>query len=154
VNGSYEVETGHGLVLEIESCPMPNAGFVITCSDVTARKHDERALRESESKLRLITDALPALISYVDKDQVYRFTNKGYEDWFGKPVHEINGHTLREVLGPALYDPRRHFVEQALAGISSVFELKMPAPSVRWNMPRRPSFPILAKMARCMVFMR
>lgn len=128
VNGSYEVETGHGLVLEIESCPMPNAGFVITCSDVTARKHDERALRESESKLRLITDALPALISYVDKHQIYRFTNKGYEDWFGKPVNEINGHTLREVLGPALYDPRRHFVEQALAGISSVFELRMPAP--------------------------
>ena len=128
ISGSYEVETCHGLVLEIESCPMPNAGFVITCSDVTARKHDERALRESESKLRLITDALPALISYVDKDQVYRFTNKGYEDWFGKPVNEINGHTLREVLGPALYDPRRHFVEQALAGVSSVFELKMPAP--------------------------
>lgn len=128
LQGSYEVETSSGLVLEIESCPMPDAGFVITCSDVTARKRDERALRESESKLRLITDALPALISYVDKDQVYRFTNKGYEDWFGRPVQEINGHTLREVLGPALYDPRRHFVEQALAGVSSVFELKMPAP--------------------------
>ncbi|WP_233566512.1 hybrid sensor histidine kinase/response regulator [Aquitalea palustris] len=128
VNGSYEVETVSGLVLEIESCPMPNAGFVITCSDVTARKRDELALRESESKLRLITDALPALISYVDKDQIYRFTNKGYEDWFGLPVQEINGRTLREVLGPALYDPRQHFVERALAGVSSVFELKMPAP--------------------------
>jgi PAS domain S-box-containing protein len=128
VDGAYELETAVGRVLEIESSPMPNAGFVITCSDVTERKRDEQALRESERKLRLVTDAMPALISYVDKDQVYRFTNKGYEDWFGLPISQINGRTLREVLGAELYDPRRHFVERALAGQASVFELKMPAP--------------------------
>lgn len=129
LRGAYEFETSAGRVLEMESSPMPNAGFVITCSDVTERKRDEQALRDSELKLRLVTDAMPALISYVDNQQVYRFTNKGYEEWFGIPVSEINGRTLREVLGPELYDPRRHFVERALAGQSSVFELKMPAPN-------------------------
>ncbi len=37
----------------------------------------EEALRESETRIRLITDNLPVLISHVDSDQRYRFVGGG-----------------------------------------------------------------------------
>ena len=46
------------------------AGVVITHSDITDRKRSEQALRRSEERLRLLTDALPVLISYVDENQL------------------------------------------------------------------------------------
>jgi PAS domain S-box-containing protein len=54
--------------------------------DITDRKCAERAAQESEGRLRAIADALPLLISYVDKDQVFKFANKPYETWFGRPL--------------------------------------------------------------------
>src|SRR5512138_3764398 len=41
------------------------------------------ALRASESQLQQLINALPVLISYVDTEERYRFTNQKYEEWFG-----------------------------------------------------------------------
>lgn len=73
------------------------------------------ALRNSEQQLRLITDALPALVSYVDTDQLLRFCNKTYEDWFGHSRDELYGMHLREIIGPN-YQRRRQYIERALSG--------------------------------------
>ncbi len=117
-----------GRALEIQYNPMPNGSFVMSYVDVSDRKQAELALRESEAKMRLITDALPALIAYVDHNQVYRFINKGYEDWFGLPKSAINGRPMRDVLGATLFDARSQYVERALSGEPSTFELQLPAP--------------------------
>lgn len=97
-------------------------GAVITHSDITDRKRDEEALRRSERRLRLLTDALPVLISYVDSDQRYRFNNKKYEDWFGRPREQVNGKHLREVLGEEAYQAIRPHVEAALSGRRVTFD--------------------------------
>src|SRR5437763_1046006 len=43
------------------------------------------ALQEQQSadlvQLRLLTDAVPGLIAYVDREERYRFVNAGYEAW-------------------------------------------------------------------------
>lgn len=72
-------------------------------------------LRDSEQQLRLITDALPALVSYVDAEQRLRFCNKTYEDWFGHTRNELYGMHLRDIIGPN-YERRSHYIERALAG--------------------------------------
>ena len=41
----------------------------------------QNALSERESQLRLVTDALPVGISYVDIEQFYRFVNRTCEVW-------------------------------------------------------------------------
>lgn len=128
LSDAAEHTNDHGLTLEMQYNPMPGGGFVMSYTDISERKAAEQALREGEAKMRLITDAMPALIAYVDNRQIYRFTNEGYESWFGMPRSEINGRSMREVLGPELFDARRHFVEKALAGEASVFELALPAP--------------------------
>src|SRR3546814_15713259 len=44
-----------------------------------------------ESRLRLITDAVPALIAYIDRDERYQFVNRGYADWVGRRKEGVLG---------------------------------------------------------------
>jgi PAS domain S-box-containing protein len=69
-----------------------------------------------------MADAVPILISYVDREERYRFVNRAYERWFGVDRSEIEGKTLVEVLGPVAYERLRHHVARALAGESVTFE--------------------------------
>ena len=90
--------------------------------DITDRKLAEQEARQSEEKLRAIADALPVLISYVDDDQIFRFANKAYETWFERPLSAILGRRVDEVLGPAMYEARRPYLERALAGENVSYE--------------------------------
>ncbi len=95
-------------------------------SERAARAEAELALQTSEERLRAITDAMPVLISYVDAEQRFRFVNKAYEAWFGRPLAEIAGRSLREVMGERMYAARRPWVEQALAGEPVSYEVEFP----------------------------
>lgn len=61
------------------------------------------ALRRSEERLKLIIDSIPALIAYVDRNEVYQFANRGYADWFGIAKDWIVGRSIEEVFGPEIY---------------------------------------------------
>ncbi|MBC1239379.1 PAS domain S-box protein [Nostoc sp. 2RC] len=86
---------------------------------------NEEVLRQRETELRLITDTLPVLISFVDSQQRYRFNNRAYEEWFGEPAAEVYGKHLWEVLGEAAYEVVRPYVEQVLAGVQVSFETEI-----------------------------
>ncbi len=90
--------------------------------DVTDRKNAEQAAKASEGRLRAITDALPLLISYVDKDWTFRFANKPYEVWFGRPLSEIVGRRLEDLMDADMFAARRPFVARALAGETVTYE--------------------------------
>ena len=94
--------------------------------DITDQKRAEQAIQESEGRLRAIADALPFLISYLDGNQIFRFINKPYEAWFDRPLSQIVGHDVRDVMGPAMYEARRPFIERALAGESLSYEADFP----------------------------
>jgi PAS domain S-box-containing protein len=80
------------------------------------REHAEHELVRSEQRLRLITNALPVLIAYVDSEQRYRFNNDAYKTWFGISAEEALGRTIREMVGERLYRSVRPYLEKALAG--------------------------------------
>ena len=86
-------------------------------------RRQNTALRGGEEQLRLITDALPALISYVDADKRYQFSNKAYEEWFG---HEAQGKHLEEVLGNAAYQTISGYVDSVLKGETVNYETEIP----------------------------
>ncbi len=81
-----------------------------------ARGRYERELIKSEQRLRLITNALPVLISYVGADLRYRFNNEAYRVWFGVGPQEALGRTIREVAGERFFQSVRPYIEQALSG--------------------------------------
>lgn len=62
-----------------------------------------RALRLSEERLRLILDAIPAMIAHVDAGQRYRFANRAYAEWFGETKESIVDKSIAEVFGPQAY---------------------------------------------------
>src|SRR3954465_5618363 len=85
----------------------------------------ESALRESEERLRLIANNVPALISYVDRDQRYRYSNRTYDEWFGIPHEGMQGRTVAEVFGDDAYSRMRAEIERCLAGTNVQFELAL-----------------------------
>ena len=70
---------------------------------------------QREAELRLITDALPVLVAYLDRDYTYRFNNRHYETWFGRGVETLVGRHAREVIGPEIFVPRRSDLGRALS---------------------------------------
>lgn len=73
-----------------------------------------------------MADAVPILISYVDREHRYRFVNRAYERWFGVDRSEIEGRTLCEVLGAEAYERLRPNVVRALGGESLTFVGEIP----------------------------
>ncbi|MGH8669287.1 MAG: PAS domain-containing protein, partial [Burkholderiales bacterium] len=82
----------------------------------------EEALRESEERLRLVANSVPALISYLDREQRYRFSNRTYDDWLGIPQSEMHGRSVAEVFGEEAYGRMRPHIERVLAGEQVEFE--------------------------------
>lgn len=82
----------------------------------------EAAQRESEERLRMVADNVPALISYVDRESRYRFANRTYGDWFGIEHQSMPGRTVAEVFGEEAYARMRQNVERVLAGSTVEFE--------------------------------
>ncbi len=95
-------------------------------TDITERKRAEEEARASEERLRAIADALPVLISYIDRDQIFRFVNRTYEIWFDRPRTEIVGRRVEEVMTPTMYAARRAKLERALAGEDVSYEVEFP----------------------------
>lgn len=96
--------------------------------EMNDRQQAEDALRRSEEQLRLITNALPVLIAYVDKKQRYQFNNQAYFNWLGKTPASIQGQTLKQVWGE-LYDQRMViWVQRALSGETVTYENE-----IRWT---------------------
>jgi PAS domain S-box-containing protein len=101
-------------------------GVLVFAYEVTDQVNARRAIEAGARQLRLITDALPVLIGYVDKEQKYRFTNRAYEAWFGRKPEELLGCTVPDVLGGEIYANVQPYIAQALAGEPVNFETRMP----------------------------
>ena len=129
-----------GTVLLVRGVPVPGHGFVTLYSDITARKTAEREAREqnalletrvaersaelrrSEAQMRLITDSIPALIAYFDRDGVYRYINRGYHDWFGLDTANPGAASAMQTPGAAGDARVRSNVARALAGAAVTYE--------------------------------
>jgi PAS domain S-box-containing protein len=113
-DGSIGSATTRGRVLgDHDGHPLRMLGIT---ADVTARRHADDALRESEQKLRLAVEQLPAVAWTVDRE--LRFTSM-----LGRRHEGVEGLSAESVLGRRLQDlasdERRPSVrahERALAG--------------------------------------
>ncbi|MBC7513087.1 MAG: diguanylate cyclase [Herminiimonas sp.] len=98
-------------------------GFFSMTFDITRRKQAEIVQAENEKRLRTITDNLPALITYIDRNHCFQFVNATMQAWTGIPVADICGKPFIDVMGATLYAERREHIERALAGERLEFEM-------------------------------
>lgn len=94
--------------------------------ETAGRERAETAAGARQQQLQVITDATPALISYIDRERRYRFVNREYERWFGHLRSEVVGKSMTEVLGEPAMERLGPHVERALHGHSVRFELETP----------------------------
>lgn len=85
----------------------------------------ETRSRDSEERLRMVTDNLPALISYVDADFRYRFVNRVYDDWFGAAPEGYIGRSMRDVVGEEGWADIEPAARRALEGQAAIFRREM-----------------------------
>ena len=107
------------------------------------REGAELRLRDSEQRIRNITDNLPALICYIDHERRFRFNNLSYEKWLHRPLSEITGKTVLEVYGEAINERLGHALDRALRGEPTRFEVDFPGRDGRVHHARgsyRPDF--------------
>ncbi|WPP50948.1 PAS domain-containing sensor histidine kinase [Catalinimonas niigatensis] len=83
------------------------------------------ALADKEQQMRLITDALPVLISYVDVNETYVFVNEAYTRWFKKSKEEIIGSKSKDILGEQAYQEIKGVVKKVLSGEEISYEGRM-----------------------------
>jgi PAS domain S-box-containing protein len=104
--------------------------IIVEGNDITERKKAEEKIKASENQLRIVTDSIPALISYVDADFRYRFVNKIYTDWFGIKPEDIIGKQVVEVVGEKAFQLVLPKLKRALAGEKLTYEQLMPYETV------------------------
>lgn len=98
------------------------AGFYSMVLDITARKAAELKQAAGEKLLRTLTDNLPALVGFIDRDERFQFNNQLYAEWLNKPLSEITGRNMREVYGEKNYLLYKPYFDQALKGSKVEFE--------------------------------
>ena len=81
-----------------------------------------RSLRQSEARMRLITDSIPALIAYFDRNRNYHYVNRGYHDWFGLDTDRPQHISAKAFLGAETYAHIKPNIGKALAGNAVTFE--------------------------------
>ena len=95
------------------------AFFTVALAIVFIADRMRLAQVQSESRgqqLDLISNRLPALISYIDSERRYVWCNEGYTRWFGLSREEIVGRRMEEVLGAEAWRSIGPRIEAALAG--------------------------------------
>jgi len=100
-------------------------GLFTLIADITPYRAAERALQESEARLRTVADALPMRVAYIDADERYRFNNLAYERGFGLSRDQIQGRTVRELLGESAYRSAEPHIRAVLGGQAVTFQSEM-----------------------------
>ncbi|MDQ3234598.1 MAG: PAS domain S-box protein, partial [Pseudobdellovibrionaceae bacterium] len=91
-------------------------------AEINERKRAEQAVKSSEAQLRLITEVLPALVAYLDRNEHYQFLNTAYENWFGQPCSQFLGRPIADAVGQDAYTKLQPHIQKAFKGELVHFE--------------------------------
>jgi len=94
--------------------------------DITDSNIVKNELFLQARQLKLITDALPLLIAYVDNNEQHLFVNKTYADTFDYLPGEVVGKTAREIWGDSTYNNVKNHLMLAFAGQETKFDMELP----------------------------
>jgi PAS domain S-box-containing protein len=96
---------GHLVVLETNGIPVVDKegrlrGYRGMDRDITERKRAEQALRESEQRFRLVSNAAPVMIWLAGPDKLCTYLNQQWLDFTGRPLEVELGNGWEEDIHP------------------------------------------------------
>ncbi|GAC1305339.1 MAG: PAS domain S-box protein [Steroidobacteraceae bacterium] len=95
---------------------------------VKAALESERQLRNARDRLRALTDHIPALIGYWNRDLRCEFANETHRDWYGHDPQALVGMSMRDCWGEPFFQRSGSYIGEALEGRSQWFETHLTKP--------------------------
>lgn len=93
--------------------------------DITEQNKSKKEISLKARQLKIITDALPVLIAYINEHEEYLFVNRAYTDWFGISKEKINGKKISEVWEEDDYHKLYEKFRIALSGKQLAFDMEL-----------------------------
>ena len=113
--------------LGVSVCNSGKGHFTAMFENITERKQAEEALRQSENRLRTVTENARVGLVMLNRERRYTFANNAYVQIHELPSASIIGQRIADVLAP-LYEERiRTRLDRAFAGERVSYELQKPA---------------------------
>lgn len=111
--------------------------FALVALLTSSLNEAERKLKEianQKEELRLIADAIPTPIYYLDAARRYQFKNKAYQEWFGDFPNLIKEQSITEILEPTIARENSTDLEAAFSGqkITTKKLISLPGSSQRY----------------------
>ena len=121
------------VVFDLFYTPIHNDGGTVDGVLCTVLENTDKVkaifdLAASREELSRLTDALPLLLGFIDRDHVYRFANQGYLNWFNWRPEDVLGQKAADVVGEAFYQARLPFINRAMAGETVVHDAEIQRP--------------------------
>lgn len=99
-----------------------DADFLKIVSNRCAVAIENARLHKYSRLAEVVTNNLPSMISYWDKNEICQFANKAYMDWFGVTPEQVVGMYTRDLLGEELYKLNGPYIKRVLGGQTQHFE--------------------------------
>ncbi|MBT9488360.1 MAG: PAS domain S-box protein [Rubrivivax sp.] len=101
-------------------------GFFSTSFDITDRAEAARESLRQQAILNTVTEAIPAVVSVVDRALRYQFVNAAFERWNGLTRAQVLGRVAADVMPAHDVARSQGWAERALAGETVHFERAYP----------------------------
>ena len=132
ITTEMKIRDQHGNVLDvhiesIRSWSRENNCFLCqsVILDITENKQAQREIFRKTRHLKLITDALPIQISYLNLQYEHVFTNKAYAEWFNSSSSEIIDENVIDIWGQDNYSKIQQQLDVAFLGKKITFDLEL-----------------------------
>lgn len=96
--------------------------YLAQIEDITRKKLENEALRESEERMALVMNGVPTLISFMDPGLRFVYMNKAHAEWYGQTEQDLIGKSLEDLLPGDIFQRALPFFRQVLTGREVRFE--------------------------------
>ncbi len=100
----------------------------VVITDICSLKQTEAALATSDRHLKIIANNMPGPVSRIDRNLRYLFLNPFYERITGRPLTELVGLTVPEVMGEKVFESIRPYINEVLSGRLVTFPIQVQVP--------------------------
>jgi PAS domain S-box-containing protein len=89
---------------------------VAMVEDITEKRRAQEELLRAQGDLELVANQMAAAVTRCSRDFRYLWANRRYANWLRRPLNEIVGRPILDVLGKDAFEALQRYFERVLAG--------------------------------------